>query len=133
MSEEHPKLDAIAKARVEKLAENLKSTAENVLDLISSEEIQVEPLLEATRFMARTARRIGRRANWSIGEAPPGNRKDDDERPKRRAAPAKDAAPKSAARRPSSSARSPGAAPRRAGSSSTSAPRERRGGSTRRA
>lgn len=65
--------ETISRERVLKLAENLKDSAENVLALLAAEEIRVEALLETTRFMARTARRIGRRANWTQTEPAPGN------------------------------------------------------------
>lgn len=65
--------ESISRAAVQKLADNLKSSAENVLQLVAQEQIQIEQLLDATRFMARTARRIGKRANWHYDEPAPGN------------------------------------------------------------
>ena len=90
MSDEQSKRDVIARATVEKLADNLKSSAENVLELLSADEIKVETLLETTRFMARTARRIGRRANWQFGDPSPGNAKESAARPAKRESKRKD-------------------------------------------
>jgi len=77
MSDDKPKepQPQISRASVQKLVENLKTSADGVLELLSADEIDVEPLLEATRYMARTARRISRRAHWPIGDPAPGNEK----------------------------------------------------------
>ncbi len=73
MNETNDPLETIAREKVAQIAENLKSSAESVLGIITAEEIRVDELLEATRFMARSARRIARRANWRVGDAPLGN------------------------------------------------------------
>lgn len=73
MSEGQEPDETISRQKVERLAENMKSAANELLDLIDSDEIRIEPLLEVSRTLARSARRISRRANWSVGEPSPGN------------------------------------------------------------
>lgn len=74
--------ETISRQKIEQIADNLKSSAESVIGLLSTDEIRVKELLEATRFMARSARRIARRANWKVGEAPLGNELQSSPRPR---------------------------------------------------
>ena len=105
MSEEKPKETKISRASVQKLVDNLKASADEVEEMLAAEEIEIEPLLEATRYMARTARRIARRANWQFSTPAPGNERTEE-------APKKDARRGGDDRKPR---RSSGGAPRRDG------------------
>jgi len=73
MSDPREPDETIPREKVEQLVENLKSSADDLLDQLAADDIRIEPLLELTRFMARSARRISRRANWPLGDPAPGN------------------------------------------------------------
>ena len=69
MSDSKNPEESIPREKVERLAENLRNAAEDLIDQLESSELRVEQILEVTRFMARSARRISRRANWPAAAA----------------------------------------------------------------
>lgn len=66
----------IEREKVERLAQNIRTSVDEVTKLLDADDIEIERLLEVTRFIARSARRISRRANWTIGAPQPGNERD---------------------------------------------------------
>jgi hypothetical protein len=66
----------IARNEVRKLAENLKESANELLALLEADEISIGRLLELTRFMARSGRRVARRASEHESAPEPGNERD---------------------------------------------------------
>jgi hypothetical protein len=71
MSETEGPSATVAREKVARLADNLKATAEELQQLASGTEIPIERMLELTRLLARTARRVRRRVygtKWTPAE-----------------------------------------------------------------
>lgn len=66
-------LEVLPRAQVLKIAENIKAAAQDVIRLVSAEEILIDKLLEISRYVSRSARRIAKRANWQITSPGRGN------------------------------------------------------------